>query len=372
MTSGRVKLGAGMMLGLGLVLLARCKGSGSGKDQPLEETAVTIGSENIVIVDSAKLQSGPVVSGTLEPEREANIKAQITGTVLETLVEPGQRVSAGTLLVRLEASGIREAYVSAQSAVRSAEANLDVARRNLERAERLQSAGAVADRDVEVARSQSTSAEAAVADAKSRLATAERQLANTAIRAPFTGVVSDRPVNSGDVVQTGNSLITVVDPTSMRLEASVPADQLSSVRVGAPVEFTVSGYQGQVFAGTVERVNPTVDPGTGQVRIYVTIPNTRKNLVAGLYAEGRLATESARGLAIPIAALNRLSTKPSVLRVTTGKVEEVPVVTGIRDEVAELVEIRGGLQKGDTVLLSDAQGLAPGTVVKVTPTASTE
>ena len=96
------------------------------------------------------------------------------------------------------------------------------------------------------------------------------------MRAPFDGIVSERAVSAGDVVQPGSPLFTVVDPSSMRLEAAVPADALTAVAVGTPVEFTVSGLPGRTFRGRVERVNPVADPATRQVRVYVGIPNAAR------------------------------------------------------------------------------------------------
>lgn len=357
---------------LAAVTLVGCGGGeGAAADQENGQAAViTLGPENIAVVDSARIQSGPLLSGRLAPVQSSSIRAQVAGTVQQVLAEAGQPVRKGEVLLRIESSSIREAYVSAQSGVRSAEAAYDVARRNYERAVRLDSAGAIAARDVEDARSRMINAEAAAADARARLVSAQRELSHTEVRAPFAGVISERPVNAGDVVQIGTLLVTVVDPSSMRLEASVPADQLRQVRVGAPVDFTVSGYEGRVFTGRVERISPAVDPATGQVKLYVEIPNSRQALVAGLYADGRVASEATTGLAVPEDALASRAASPTVVRLNHGVVEEVPVELGLRDNVAEQVEIVSGVAPGDTLLLRDAQSLAPGTRARVTRTAS--
>jgi multidrug efflux pump subunit AcrA (membrane-fusion protein) len=154
----------------------------------------------------------------------------------------------------------------------------------------------------------------------------------------------------------------------MRLEASVPAEQLASVRVGAPVTFTVSGYQGRTFTGKVTRVNPVADPSTRQVRLFASIPNTGTNgvqLVGGLFAEGRVTSESHAGVVVPQAAVDERGVAPFAVRLKGGKVERVTVELGIRDAASERVEIRAGLTPGDTVLLGAAQGITPGTPAKV-------
>jgi multidrug resistance efflux pump len=132
----------------------------------------------------------------------------------------------------------------------------DIAAHDLARNERLLAAGAVAERDIEQSRRASIAAQAALEDANSRLASAEKMYRSTTVTAPFGGIVSERPVSSGDIVQPGTSMFTVVDPSSMRLEASVQAEQLSAIKVGVPVTFTVSGYPGR-DCGRIVRVNPT-------------------------------------------------------------------------------------------------------------------
>ena len=344
-----------------------CKGgSAEAADSSASETT-TVGVENIAIVTNGVLQAGPTVSGTLTPEREAVVRAQVGGSVLQTYADQGQAVKSGQTLGRIEAGGLQDVYLSARASVTSASNSADVARRELERSEKLLAAGAIAERDIEQARRNSIAANAALADARARLATASKQVSNTVIASPMNGIVSERPVSAGDVVQPGAHLFTVVDPSSMRLEGSVPAEQLSQVRIGAPVSFTVNGYPGRTFSGKVSRVNPTADPATRQVRVVITIPNAEGRLVGGLFANGRLASESHSGLVVPSNAIDARSDIPAVFRVKAGKVERVPVTVGLRDDANEKIEIKSGVQVGDTLLLGAAQGITPGTIVKVSP-----
>jgi RND family efflux transporter MFP subunit len=234
----------------------------------------------------------------------------------------------------------------------------------MERTETLVKAGALAARDLDVARNNVTAAEAQLADAKSRLASAERQLGDTVLRAPIDGVVSRRAANTGDVVSVGAELFTIIDPSSMRLEAAVPSDDLSRLRLGSTVEFTVRGYD-QPFQGRIERIAPQADPVTRQVPIYVAIPNVGGRLVAGLFAEGRIVSESADGLVVPANAVNMTGASPWVLRVKDGKTEQVTVSLGLRDPRSERVQVAAGLNEGDTLLRGAAQGITPGTPVQV-------
>jgi RND family efflux transporter MFP subunit len=329
-----------------------------------EPSAVRIGQENVVKVAPGTVVVGPIISGELRAEREATIRAELGGSMLEVGVEAGQTVSRGTLLGRIETRTLDDARQSASSAVRSAENQLAVAQREVERTQKLVSAGALAERDLDLVRSNVSVVEAQVADAKARLASAERQLGDAVLRSPIAGIVSSRTVNVGDVVGVGTALFTVIDPSSMRLEASVPSEDLSVLKLGATVEFEVRGYA-QTFTGRIQRIAPQADAATRQVRIYVSIPNDGGRLVAGLYAQGRVVSESATGLVVPTNAVNTLTETPWVLRVAGGKAEKVDVALGLRDPRSERVHVSSGLQDGDMLLRGAAQGITPGTLVQV-------
>lgn len=362
------KIAGGVLLVL-IVLFALNARSKSDKASAAETTkteTIVVGPENIAVAKTGAIMNGPALSGTLEPEREAVLRAQVQGSVLQTYADQGQAVSAGTVLARIDASGIQDAYNSARAGVVAARNSADIAARDLARNEKLLTAGAIAERDIEQSRRASIAAQAALEDANSRLATAQKAYRSTTVTAPFGGIVSERPVSAGDIVQPGGALFTVVDPSSMRLEASVPAEQLSEIRVGVPVTFTVSGYPGREFVGRIVRVNPTADPTTRQVRIYVSIPNAGRTLVGGLFASGRVSTASRTGLVIPTSAVDLRGTSPSVMRVRGGKVEKVAVTVGVNDKSSETTEVLAGLNAGDTLLIGAAQGITPGTPVRVT------
>jgi RND family efflux transporter MFP subunit len=292
------------------------------------------------------------------------VRAEIGGPVLQVTVEEGQTVRRGALLARIEGTAQEDAQRSAASAVRSAENQLALSRREAERTEQLVTGGALAARDLDQARTAVVQVEAQLADARARLVAAEKQFGDAVLRAPLTGVISDRAVNVGDVVSPGTAMFTIIDPSSMRLEASVPSDQLRALKVGGRVQFRVRGND-QQFDGTIERISPATDPTTGQVPIFASIPNAAGHLVAGLYAEGRVVTDSADGLVVPLNAVNSSSGEPWVLRVANGKTEKVAVQIGLRDPRTERVAILSGINDGDILLRGAAQGITPGTAVQV-------
>ncbi|QSQ20819.1 efflux RND transporter periplasmic adaptor subunit [Pyxidicoccus parkwayensis] len=354
----------GLLLGVAWVLST----SGCKKDEaaPTEEPVVTLGQENVARAEVSALQSGPGISGTLQARSAAAVRSEVGGTILEIKAEQGQRVRKGQELARIEDTTLRDQLIAARTAARTAESALQVAKSEEERNSKLAKAGVITQRDYERIQLSVSQAEGQLAEAHSRLALSREQVGRARVTAPFDGVVSERQASAGDVVQPGAPLFTVVDPRTLRLEASVPAAKLEQVKAGTPVEFEVTGYGDRTFSGKVERINPVVDPGTGQVRIYVTIPNTDLELLAGLFAEGRVASEARRALSVPVDAIDEANHATAVLRVQDERVHRVPVTLGLRDDVAQRVEVRSGLKAGDVVLLGSARDeVGEGARVKV-------
>ncbi|MDQ2890407.1 MAG: efflux RND transporter periplasmic adaptor subunit [Gemmatimonadota bacterium] len=346
-----------------LTLATGCKRKTAEAADPVQR--MVVGTENITIARNGSVTNGPAISGSLDAALDATVRAQIAGSVIATNADVGQVVTKGQTLGRIDASGLQDAYLSAKSAVASAQANYAVAQRNLQRSQTLLQAGAIAQRDLETAQIQGSSGQAALEDAKSRLATALKNFDNTRIAAPFDGIVSQKSVSPGDVVQPGSALFTVVDPSTMRLVAAVPSDQLSMVRLGTDVSFVVTGYSGRDFHGTVTRISPSVDPTTRQVQIIVSIPNKGHTLITGLYADGRISSSTQQGIVVPLSAVDTRMQRPAVAKIVDGKVARMEVTLGMRDPNAETVQVTSGVAAGDTLLVAAAQGITPGTPVRV-------
>ena len=340
------------------------KNDASGAELAKVETML-VGPENVTVVRSQQIRTGPALSGSLAPEQQATIRAEMSGSVVQTYAEAGQRVSKGQALAQIDASVLRALQLSARSTLITAQSGYDIAQRDLARSVTLEKAGAIAPRDLEQARNAVTAAQGQLTNARAQLANVTQQLDKASVQAPFNGVVSQRQVSAGDVVSPGTALFTVVDPGSMQLEASVPAEALSQVRVGMPVEFRVNGYPNRSFAGRITRMNPTADPATRQVKIVASIPNAGNTLVGGLFAEGRVSSEARTVPMVSQSAVDERGLRPTVVRLRGGKIEKVEVGLGIRDAADETVEITSGLAPGDTVLLGAARGISPGTPVKV-------
>jgi RND family efflux transporter MFP subunit len=354
------------MLCVAVLVAAGCNGgSESDAPAPAGPPAIQIGAESVAAVRTEEIRTGPLISGQLSAEREATVRAEVGGSIVQTAFEEGQPVRKGSVLARIDARDLLDASASAAVAVSSAENALKLAQSELQRTERLVSGGALAERDLENARNAVANAESQLAAARARAASVRAQVADLTVTAPIAGVISDKAVNTGDVVAPGAALYTIIDPSSMRLEASVPSEQIGGLRPGATVQFTVRGYEGQTFTGKIERISPVADPATRQVPIFVSIPNAGGRLIAGLYAEGRVETQVKRSLTVPGTAVDLASGSPVVTRVRDGKAERVTVTTGIRDQETERIEILKGLNEGDVLLTGAARGVTPGTPVTI-------
>ncbi|HEX5744725.1 MAG TPA: efflux RND transporter periplasmic adaptor subunit [Archangium sp.] len=365
MSTGRRGAAWAVLVLLGLGMLSGCNRGRSQEQQPQEKVPVVLGPDDVVRVEPRELESGPVLSGTLQARRAATMRAEVQGAVLEMLVEQGQKVKKGQLLARIEDTSSQDQLLAARTAVRVARNGLRVARAEEERNRKLANAGVITRRDLERAELARHQAQAQLSEAEARLALARQQVGRTRIRAPFAGVVSERLASAGDIVQPGAALYTVIDPTSLRLEASVPAAQLSVLEPGVEVDFNVAGHGDRSFEGRIERINPAVDPGTGQVRIYVTLPNTGQALLTGLSAEGRVAALRREVPAVPVSAVDMRADPPTVLRVKDGRVERAQVTLGMTDELERLVELRSGVRPGDVLLRASSGDIAEGTPVEL-------
>jgi membrane fusion protein, multidrug efflux system len=351
-----VGVGLGALAGVALIaVLAGRRGeraraaTKSGADSA---HAVVLGASDLARATRTDLIAGVPVSGTLDPSVVVRIAAPIPEVLDAVLVKEGDAVRAGQVLARFRTSAARPAALSA-------EAQRRLAASDYERMQNLYKEGAVSERDVENAEVSLRAAEAAEAQAN-------KKLAESTVRAPTSGVISQRAVDAGDRVKDGDLLFQLVNTAELEFAATVPSEYAPRVRVGAPVVLAVTGAAGGL-AGRVSRVNATVDPATRQLKVYVTVPNRSAGLVGGLFASGRIVLREVKGaVAVPVAAVHRDTDGATyVLVVDDGRIARREVTTGAIDEQASLVEIRAGLAGGERVIVGPANGLEAGQMVTV-------
>ena len=340
------------------------KGPGAqAKDN--KPTQLTVAPEDVLTVQSDAISSGPVVTGSIQPERRADLRAEVSAIVLQVLKENGEPVKRGDVLVRLDETSIRDTLMSAEEAQRAANLSLEQANRQLERLKTLRASGMTSVKALDDAEMARNNALSELSAAKSRVATARQQLGRTVVRAPFDGIVSDRKVSAGDTATIGKELVKVIDPASMRFEGRVSADSIATVKVGQKVNFRVNGYGEQQFAGIVKRIDPAANAVTRQVEVLVEFADRAQPKVAGLYAEGRVDAATANALMLPEAAVVKAGDKAYTWRVKGKTLNKIDLVLGARDQRTGNFEVKQGLAAGDVVLRAPSSNLKDGQKVEM-------
>ncbi|NEX61019.1 efflux RND transporter periplasmic adaptor subunit [Noviherbaspirillum galbum] len=349
---------------LAAVLLGACGKNEQGKAAQAERPLL-IAPEDVLTIKSDALASGPVINGSIQPERRADLRAEVSAIVLQVLKENGDAVKRGDLLVRLDDTAIRDSLTSSEEAARAASQTFEQSERQLQRLKTLRASGMASAQQLEDAEIRRNNAQSDLVAAKARSVQARQQLQRTEVRAPFDGIVSERKVSAGDTAQVGKELVKVIDPASMRFEGFVSADKVGEVKAGQVVHFRANGYAGQEFAGKVARVDPAANPTTRQVAVLVKFADGSQPRVAGLYAEGSVETGAVQGMTIPEAALVRNGDNAFAWRVKDGKLNKTPLTLGERDPRRGDVIVREGLAAGDKVVRNPVTTLKDGQAVEL-------
>jgi membrane fusion protein, multidrug efflux system len=332
---------------------------------PKDAPALLLAPEDLLTVQTSRQAQGPVISGAVQPERRADLRAEVAAVVVQVLKDNGEPVRAGDLLMRLDDTAIRESLGSAQEAERAAAQALAQAERTVERLKTLQAQGMISTQALEDAEVRRNGAQSELVAARSRVVAARQQLQRTLVRAPFAGVVSERKASTGDTAQIGKELVKVIDPQSMRFEGLVSADRLSDLALGQPVRFRINGFSDELFGGRIERIDASVNTATRQVAVAVAFDDAAKApRVAGLFAEGRVETGSAQVLTLPENVLVRAGELAHVWRVQGGALAKVELRVGERDARTGEVPVLSGLAAGDRLLRNPGSGLRDGQSVE--------
>lgn len=334
---------------------------GAGRQSP----TVTLASSDLATVRRDTIEEGIAITGDLHPIESVEVRARIEGDLIGVQVREGERVRAGQLLARFEASEQESARASAEADRVAAESELGTAKWNLEQTEELFRAGAVAERDFKAAQQSVATGTARLAAAQSRLRATASLLRDTRVLAPTSGVIDRKLVESGEHVARGTTLFSLVRSDVLELAASVPARQARSVRVGQTVHFAADGRS---FDGRVARVSPTIDPATRAVTVYVQVPNADHSLRGGAFATGRVVSRVVpNALLVPSAAVRQSAEdgRPYVYRLAGKVLDVASVQLGVVDERAGLAEVLEGLAAGDRVIVGNVGTLGRGMQVIV-------
>ena len=341
-------------------------GAGAKAESPAKPaTVLLLAAEDLRTISPTLQATGPVISGSLQPERRADLRAEVGAIVQQVLKENGEPVRAGELLVRLDDAAIRDSLTSADEAARASTQAFEQAERQVQRLKTLQGQGMTSMQALEDAEVRRNNAQSDLVAARARVAAARQQLRRTEVRAPFDGVLSERKVSVGDTAAVGKELLKVIDPRSMRFEGLVSADRMHELKTGQAVSFRVNGFPQDVFAGKVKRVDAAANATTRQVEVIVSFADpAAAPKVSGLFAEGRVETGGVQALMLPEGSVVRAGEAAHVWRVSGGAVNKAPVQLGDRDPRSGNFPVLSGLAAGDRVLRSPGSTLLDGQKVE--------
>jgi len=351
-------------------------GAAGAASAPVADAAsapvLLLAAEDLRTVSLAGTAGGPVITGSVQPEKRADLRAEVAAVVTQVLKDNGEAVKRGDLLVRLDDTSIRESLQSADAGARAALQAFEQAQRQVERLKTLQAQGMTSAQALDDAEGRRNSAQSELVAARSRVVSAQQQLRRTEVRAPFDGVVSERKASVGDTAAIGKELVKVIDPRGMRFEGLISADRMDEVKVGQRVTFRINGFGDEEFAGTVQRIDATANATTRQVEVMVAFAEGAKApRVAGLYAEGRIAGSGAAVARIADASVVRAGDNGQsthVWRVKDGRLSKIAVQLGARDERTGEYELKGGLADGDVVLRNPGSSLVDGQRIEMAKT----
>ena len=329
------------------------------KDPVIELSAIDLATAHVV-----ELTSGLPISGALKAVNSAIVKARVPGELQGLTVREGDRVEAGQVIARVESTEYADRVRQAQEQADAAKAQVEIAQRQVDNNAALVRQGFISKTAADNSLASLNTAQANHRAAQAGIDVLRKSLADTVLRAPISGQVSQRLAQPGERVAPEARIVEIVDLSRLELEASIsPADSVA-VRVGQQALLRIEGAA-QPVPATVARINPSAQAGSRSVLIYLTVA-AQPGLRQGLFAQGQLATETQRALAVPLNAVRTDKPLPYVQVVEGDRIAHRTVQTGVRGQVdGELWVAVQGVADGARLLRGAAGVVREGTQVKL-------
>ncbi|HBE92922.1 MAG TPA: efflux RND transporter periplasmic adaptor subunit [Gammaproteobacteria bacterium] len=278
-TSNNIAIGSVIALVLWIASGYVISGSSATSATAAQQERESLMKVRVKTFTTASVTSLVFVQGQLEPWRSVTLRAETSGTVDEINVDRGTRVVQGEMLTHISMDDREVRLARAEAQVAQSKADLEAAESLFKK--KMQSENSV------------RAARANVAVTKAELAAIKLDIERTSVRAPFDGVVEDRPVELGVLLERGDSVISVVDDTRLKATAQVPQQSVGNLNTGQRVNVTL--ITGEQVDGTLTFISRLADEGTRSYRIEVEVPNTKLELVSGLSAVLEIPTGESDG-----------------------------------------------------------------------------
>jgi membrane fusion protein (multidrug efflux system) len=309
-----------------------------------------------------KIQRTAQGQGALFAKESVILATKMPGYVSTVLVDFGDRVRVGQVLVEIEREELGLQVDAAESALKQAQANYVRAKGDYERAQQLFVEDLIPPQRRDTAEADYTVAEAGVRSAEKALALTQKRLKDTRVVSPVDGFVQQRFVNSGEYMAAGAKLLEVVDVHPLKLRTPVPERYARMARIGLPMQVEVDALPGEKFSGKLTRIAAGVDHATRSLLVEAEIPNPHGTLRPGYFAHvtGVMGEETV--LFIPRTGVYRYAGVDRIFIVQDNKITSREVKTGLEEE--NLIEIAEGLGESEYVAISAVDRLADGMTVQ--------
>ena len=302
------------------------------------------------------------ITGSLKGRKQADLGANATGRVLRTFVERGDEVKEGMVIAQLDTRSAALSLVEAKVQVKASLMQEEINKADCARSEKLWAKNviSVAEYDQSTAKCKTAPLGREAAEASRDIKS--KNVSDGAIRAPFSGTISERYIEVGEYVQPTSKVVSIVQTGDLRLEFSVPEADVANLRTGADVTFTVAAYSGKTFHGIVRFVSGAVRATTRDLVAEAVVPNPEKLLRPGMFADISLSTGSERLLSVPLASVFERQEQKRVYVVQDGCLWERVLQVG--PEVNSRLTARSGIKPGDRVVTSKLDDLTNGARVE--------
>lgn len=335
---------------------------------------IDLQAQDYTVLRLRTLQRSLPVSGTLRAVNSALVKARVSGELQELTLREGDTVKAGQIVARIDPAEYEARLRQARLQADAAKAQRDINQRQYDNNEALVKQGFISQTSLDTSLAQLNAARASFQAAVAAADVAQKSADDTVLRAPMSGQIAQRLVQPGERVSVDARIVEIVDLSHMEIEAALSAADSVSVRVGQQARLQVEGLAAPLPA-RVARINPSTQAGSRSVLVYLQldpVPGLRQ----GLFAQGSLATETARAVATPLSAVRYDKPQPYLQVLTNNTVEHVSVELGLRGreqnapaqpDEGELVAIHaldGSPLEGRAVLQGMVGALREGTPVR--------
>lgn len=320
----------------------------------------------VFTVERTDLTAALNFTGTIQPAQSADISAQVSGIATAVNVQSGQSVQAGQILAQIDIRDL-ELQLRQQQATRdSTEVQLEAAEQTLERTRSSAERGITPQSTLDTAIAEVDQLRATLGSLQSQVEQVQTNIERATIRAPFSGTVSARMVEPGQVVSSGSVLFSIVDLSRITVDALVPLSGAAQVEIGQTATLSVQGLNDMEFQARVDRISPVAVEGTRSITVYLTLENPNASLRGGMFVTGQVVTASSPdALSVPQRALLGEEDARYVLVIADGELVRKDVeVTEVWSRL-DRVEIASGIEDGDAVVAMPLSGLEAGQPVAI-------